>query len=120
VNAYTSSTPLNDATESRAIQTVLDESASAIPVTGTKPYYGHVLDASGAIEIAISCLTLRHGWTPPTLNFERPGEGCELDYVTGQGRAGMIRTVLTNSFGFGGINASLVLSAPHAREERPA
>ena len=75
VNAYTSSTPLNDATESRAIQTVLDESASAIPVTGTKPYYSHVLGASGEIEVTISCLTLRHGWIPPTLNFERPGEG---------------------------------------------
>ena len=119
VNAHGSSTPLNDATESRAIQTVLGERESAIPVTGTKPYYGHALGASGAIEVAISCLTLLHGWIPPTLNFEEPGEGCELDYVPGQGRAGVIRTVLTNSFGFGGINASLALSAPRARAEHP-
>ena len=119
VNVHGSSTPLNDATESRAIQTVLGERERAIPVTGTKPYYGHALGASGAIEVAISCLTLLHGWIPPTLNFEEPGEGCELDYVPGQGRAGVIRTVLTNSFGFGGINASLALSAPRARAEHP-
>ena len=75
VNAHASSTPLNDATESRTIQTVLGESAGAITVTGTKPYYSHVLGASGEIEVTISCLTLRHGWIPPTLNFERPGEG---------------------------------------------
>ena len=81
VNAHGSSTPLNDATESRAIQTVLGGRARAIPVTGTKPYYGHALGASGAIEAAISCLTLLHGWIPPTLNLEEPGEGGELDYV---------------------------------------
>ena len=111
VNAHASSTPLNDGTESQALLEVLGERARQIPVSGTKPYYGHALGASGAIETAIACLTIARGWIPPTLNFEAPGEGCELDYVPGTGRAATVRTALTNSFGFGGINASLVLSA---------
>jgi 3-oxoacyl-[acyl-carrier-protein] synthase II len=111
VNAHASSTPLNDGTESQALLAVLGERARAIPVSGTKPYYGHALGASGAIEAAIACLTIARGWIPPTLNLEAPGEGCELDYVPGTGRAATVRTALTNSFGFGGINASLVLSA---------
>ncbi len=112
VNAHASSTPLNDVTESQAIHTVLGERAREVPVSGTKPYYGHSLGASGAIEAAISCLVIKHGWVPPTLNFERAGDGCELDYVSGEGRAKRVRAVLTNSFGFGGVNASLVLSEP--------
>lgn len=112
VNAHGSSTVLNDATESQAIRTVLGERARAVAVSGTKPYYGHALGASGAIEAAVSCLAIERGWIPPTLNLEKPGEGCELDYVAGEGRAQRVRAVLTNSFGFGGINASLVLSAP--------
>ena len=111
VNAHGSSTPLNDATESLALLSVLGERARQIPVSGTKAYYGHALGASGAIETAITCLTLSRGWVPPTLNHESPGEGCELDYVPGAGRASSVQTALTNSFGFGGINASLVLSA---------
>jgi 3-oxoacyl-[acyl-carrier-protein] synthase II len=96
---------------------VLGERGRRIPVSGTKPYYGHSLGASGAIEAAISCLALNRGWIPPTLNHERPGDGCDLDYVPGEGRSAHIRAVLTNSFGFGGINASLVLSAPRAPED---
>ncbi len=111
VNAHGSSTPLNDATESLALLSVLGERARQIPVSGTKAYYGHALGASGAIETAITCLTLSRGWVPPTLNHESPGEGCDLDYVPGAGRAASVQTALTNSFGFGGINASLVLSA---------
>lgn len=116
VNAHASSTQLNDVTESRAIHAVLGEHAREIPVSGTKPYYGHSLGASGAIEAAISCLVIHHGWVPPTLNFEQAGEGCELDYVAGPGRVASVGTVLTNSFGFGGINASLVISAPRPAE----
>ncbi len=111
VNAHASSTPLNDVTESKALCAVLGERAQAIPVSGTKPYYGHALGASGAIEAAISCLAIARGWVPPTLNLEMPGEGCELDYVPNTGRDGPVGTALTNSFGFGGINASLVLAA---------
>jgi 3-oxoacyl-[acyl-carrier-protein] synthase II len=111
VNAHASATPLNDGTESQALLAVLGDRARSIPVSGTKPYYGHALGASGAIETAIACLTIARGWVPPTLNFEAPGEGCELDYVPGAGRAATVRHALTNSFGFGGVNASLVLSA---------
>ena len=81
-------------------------------MTGTKPYHGHALGASGAIEVGITCLTIRDGWVPPTLNLEEPGEGCDLDYVTGEGRTQEVRAALTNSFGFGGINAVLLLTAP--------
>lgn len=114
VNAHASSTPLNDATESRALRAVLGERADRVAVNGTKPYHGHALGASGAIEAAITCLAIRDGWIAPTLNLEEPGEGCDLDYVDGEGRAVRVETALTNSFGFGGINASLVLRAPGA------
>ncbi|MCZ6792766.1 MAG: beta-ketoacyl-[acyl-carrier-protein] synthase II, partial [Planctomycetota bacterium] len=112
VNAHASSTSLNDAAETKAIRTALGSHADVVPVTGTKPYHGHALGASGAIELAVSCLSLREGWIPPTLNLEEPGEGCDLDYVTGTGRDSALRTVISNSFGFGGINAVLLLTAP--------
>ena len=111
INAHASSTPLNDATESMAIRSALGARADAVTVTGTKPYHGHALGASGAIELGIACLSIRDGWVPPTLNLDEPGEGCDLDYVTGSGRDQAVRTVLSNSFGFGGINAVVCLSA---------
>jgi len=111
VNAHASSTPLNDSVESLAIRLVLGEHADRVSVSGTKPFYGHALGASGAIEAAIACLSIRDGWAPPTLNLDEPGDGCDLDYVNGDGRAQVITTVLSNSFGFGGINAALVLRA---------
>jgi len=111
VNAHGSSTPLNDSTESLAIRTVLGEHADRVSVSGTKPYYGHALGASGAIEVAIACLAIERSWAPPTLNLMTAGEGCDLDYTGAHGREQAVRTVLSNSFGFGGINASLVLSA---------
>lgn len=110
VNAHGSSTPLNDPAETLAIRTVLGPRADAVPVSSTKPYYGHALGASGAIEAAICSLALRDGWIPPTLNLDAPGDGCDLDYVPSEGRDAALRHVVTNSFGFGGINASLVLS----------
>ncbi|MGV3710783.1 MAG: beta-ketoacyl-ACP synthase II [Gemmatimonas sp.] len=109
VNAHGSSTPLNDPTETLAIKQTLGDHAHSIPVSSTKGYYGHALGASGAIETAISALAIDRGWIPPTLNLVTPGEGCDLDYVPGHGRELSPRTVLKNSFGFGGINASLVL-----------
>jgi 3-oxoacyl-[acyl-carrier-protein] synthase II len=83
-------------------------------VSGTKAYYGHALGASGAIEAAVCALAIRDGWIPGTLNLEQAGEDCDLDYVSGEGRSQPLRHVISNSFGFGGINASLVLSAPEA------
>ena len=114
VNAHGSSTPLNDSTETLAIRSVLGDRAYQIPVSGTKAYYGHALGASGAIETAVTALALHRGWVPPTLNLERAGDGCDLDYVPSEGRPQRLRGAITNSFGFGGINASLVLSAWNA------
>jgi len=111
VNAHGSSTPLNDPTESSAIRSALGPHADRVPITATKPYHGHALGASGAIEIGISCLSLRESWIPPTLNFSEPGEGCDLDYVTGEGRDAALNTVLSNSFGFGGINAVILVTS---------
>lgn len=119
VNAHGSSTPLNDSTESQALRRLLGEHADGVSVSGTKPFYGHALGASGAIELAIACLSLRHQWAPPTLNLDEPGEGCDLDYVGAEGRDQKIRTLLSNSFGFGGINASVALSAPEAPTPKP-
>jgi 3-oxoacyl-[acyl-carrier-protein] synthase II len=112
VNAHGSSTSLNDVTESLAVRSALGAHADRVSVTGTKPYHGHALGASGAIEIGITCLAIRDGWIPPTLNLEEPAEGCDLDFVTGSGRDGAVRAALSNSFGFGGINAVLLLTAP--------
>lgn len=109
VNAHGSSTPLNDPTETLAIKEALGEAAFRIPVSGTKGYYGHALGASGAFEAAICALVLQRGWIPPTINLNVPGEGCDLDYVPRQGRVAAVEVALSNSFGFGGINASLVL-----------
>lgn len=111
VNAHGSSTPLNDSTESGTIRDLLGPHAERVKVNGTKPFYGHALGASGAIETGICALVIREGWIPPTLNLTDPGEGCDLPYVRGTGVECRPRVVLTNSFGFGGINASLVLTA---------
>ena len=109
VNAHGSSTPLNDPTETRAIRSVFGDYAAKLPVSSTKAYYGHALGASGAMEAAICALSLERGWLPPTLNFDQPGEGCDLDYIPGDGREKSVDYILSNSFGFGGINAALVL-----------
>ena len=108
VNAHGSSTPLNDPTETRAIKSVFGDHAAALQVSSTKAYYCHALGASGAIEAAICALSLERGWLPPTLNLENPADGCDLDYIPGAGRDASVEYVLSNSFGFGGINAALV------------
>jgi 3-oxoacyl-[acyl-carrier-protein] synthase II len=111
VNAHGSGTPLNDSTETLAIKQVLGGHAYRIPVSATKAMHGHALGATGAIEAAGSFLSLRHGYVPPTINLDAPDESCDLDYVPGNGREMRLRYVLSNSFGFGGINASLVFGA---------
>jgi 3-oxoacyl-[acyl-carrier-protein] synthase II len=108
VNAHGSSTPLNDPTETSAIKQVFGDWAYRVPVSGTKGYYGHALGASGAVEAAICALSLTHEWLPPTINLEQPDSGCDLDYIPGVGRDKGVEYMLSNSFGFGGINASLV------------
>jgi 3-oxoacyl-[acyl-carrier-protein] synthase II len=108
INAHASSTPLNDSTETRAIKMVFGERASQIPISGTKSMHGHALGASGAIEAAICMLALRWDYLPPTINLDDPDPECDLDYVPHRGRQQRVNYILSNSFGFGGINASLV------------
>src|SRR5256886_2368586 len=109
INAHGSSTPLNDSTETTAIKQVFGEHAYRLSVSGTKGYYGHALGASGAIEAAICALAGAPRLLPPTINLERPDPACDLDCMRGEGRTAAPEVVLTNSFGFGGINAALVL-----------
>ena len=109
VNAHGSSTPLNDTTETMAIKSVMGERAYNVPVSGTKGYYGHALGASGAIETAICALALDREWLPPTINLQVADAACDLNFLPGTGRTERVEHILTNSFGFGGINAALVL-----------
>ncbi|MEO8337822.1 MAG: beta-ketoacyl-ACP synthase II [bacterium] len=109
VNAHGSSTPLNDPTETLAMKTTFGEHAKKLQVSSTKGYYGHALGASGAIELAITALALDQRWLPPTLNHDAPAEGCDLDYIPNHGRDCDVEYALSNSFGFGGINAAVVL-----------
>ncbi len=109
INAHGSSTPLNDSTETRAIKTVFGDHARRIPISGTKSMHGHALGASGAIEAAICMLALRYLYLAPTINLDDPDPECDLDYIPHRGRSQRVDHVLTNSFGFGGINASLAL-----------
>jgi 3-oxoacyl-[acyl-carrier-protein] synthase II len=109
INAHASSTPLNDPTETAAIKRVFGDHAYRLSVSGTKGYYGHALGASGAIEAAICALALARGWLPPTINLEHPDPQCDLDCLPGGGRSASPAAVVSNSFGFGGINAALVL-----------
>jgi len=109
VNAHGSSTPLNDPTETRAIKDVFGDDAYSIRVSGTKGYYGHSLGASGAIETAISALAIEREWLPPTINLSVADEACDLNFLPGTGEDRRVEHILTNSFGFGGINAALVL-----------
>ena len=109
VNAHASSTQLNDSAETMSIKEVLGERATRIPVSGTKGYHAHPLGATGAIEAALCALALDRQWVPPTINFQNPDPTCDLDIVPNHGRAARLEYVLSNSFGFGGINACVVL-----------
>jgi 3-oxoacyl-[acyl-carrier-protein] synthase II len=109
VNTHGSSTPLNDSTETMAIKQVLGDRAYRIPMSGTKGYYGHALGASGAIEMAICALAMEREWLPPTVNLQVADKACDLNFLPRTGRKERVEHILTNSFGFGGINAALVL-----------
>ena len=112
VNAHGSSTPLNDATEVIAIRKALGARAEQAPVTGTKGLHGHALGASGAIEAAIACLAIQRGFVPGTANLRTPDPACDLLHLPDGGEQREIGVALSNSFGFGGINACLVLGHP--------
>ncbi len=111
INAHGTSTPLNDLYETRAMKTVFGEHARKIPISSTKSMTGHLLGGAGGIETVFTALTILEGIIPPTINFDHPGEECDLDYVPNKARRAKVRYALSNSFGFGGTNASLILGA---------
>jgi 3-oxoacyl-[acyl-carrier-protein] synthase II len=110
INAHATGTPLGDAAETLAIKQVFGERARRIPVSSTKPFHAHALGASGAIEMAVCALALEHDYLPPTLNLREPDPECDLDFIPERGRPERAHRILSNSFGFGGVNVSLVLA----------
>ncbi|MDI5939957.1 beta-ketoacyl-ACP synthase II [Micromonospora sp. DH15] len=116
VNAHATSTKMADIAETVAIRRAFGVYAAALPVSSTKSMTGHLLGAAGALEAAICALALRHQWIPPTVNHQVPDPECDLDYVPNVGRSRQVRAALSNSFAFGGHNASLVFRR-HQPEE---
>jgi len=110
INAHGTSTPLGDRAESDAIKTVFGEHAYRLAVSSTKSMTGHLLGSAGSTEAIFTVLAMRDGIAPPTINLEHPGEGCDLDYVPNSARDMQIDVALSNSFGFGGTNGTLVFS----------
>lgn len=111
INAHASSTQLNDANETACIKEVFGSHARKLAVTGTKPYTAHPLGATGAIEAALCALAIHEGYIPPTLSWETPDPKCDLDIVPNKGRSQKLHYVMSNAFGFGGINSCIVLGA---------
>ncbi len=111
INAHGTSTPLNDASENKAIKKVFGEHAYNLAISSTKSMTGHLLGGAGGIEAIYTVLTIKHGTIPPTINYETPDPECDLDYVPNEARQAKVRVAMSNSFGFGGTNASLVFKA---------
>lgn len=108
LNAHGTSTPLNDKSETAAVKAVFGEAAYDLVISSTKSMHGHLLGAAGAVEAVICIKALEHGIVPPTINYETPDPECDLDYVPNTARPKPIRTIMSNSFGFGGHNASII------------
>jgi 3-oxoacyl-[acyl-carrier-protein] synthase II len=109
INAHGTSTELNDLYESRAVKTVFKEHAYKLAISSTKSMTGHLLGGAGGIETVFSALSVYHDMIPPTINYENPAEECDLDYVPNVARQMPVNVAMTNSFGFGGTNATLIL-----------
>jgi 3-oxoacyl-(acyl-carrier-protein) synthase len=114
INTHGTSTPLGDPAETKAIKHVFGDHAYRIPASSTKSITGHLVGGAGAVETAICVNALRYGIVPPTINLDTPDPECDLDYVPHQAREAALEYVLTNSFGFGGHNATVVLKAYRA------
>jgi len=109
INAHGTSTPIGDKSETAAIKMAFGDHAYKLAVSSTKSMTGHLLGAAGGVEAVITGLTIYHGMIPPTINLERPDPECDLDYVPNRPRKADVRTAISNSFGFGGHNATIVL-----------
>ena len=109
INAHGTSTQLNDVYETKAIKSVFKEKASSIAVSSTKSMTGHLLGGAGGIETVFTALAISDGIIPPTINLDHPDEECDLDYVPNKARKMVVQSAMTNSFGFGGTNATLIL-----------
>jgi len=108
INAHGTSTVINDVSETKAIKAALGEHSKNVPVSSNKSMIGHLLGAAGGVEAIFTVLTIRDGIVPPTINYNTPDPECDLDYVPNIARKGQVNVALSNSFGFGGINATLV------------
>jgi 3-oxoacyl-[acyl-carrier-protein] synthase II len=111
VNAHGTGTPLNDRSETRAIKLAMGDHAHRVPISSTKSMTGHMLGAAGVVEAVVCVQAMREGLIPPTINYENPDPDCDLDYVPNQARKVAVRTAMSNSFGFGGHNATIILRA---------
>jgi 3-oxoacyl-[acyl-carrier-protein] synthase II len=109
INAHGTATILNDVSETKAIKAALGEQSKKVPVSSNKSMFGHLLGAAGSVEAIFTVLTIRDNIIPPTINYDTPDPECDLDYVPNIARKAQVNTALSNSFGFGGINATLVL-----------
>jgi 3-oxoacyl-[acyl-carrier-protein] synthase II len=120
INAHGTSTDLNDKSETQAIKTVFGAHSYKLAVSSTKSMTGHLLGGAGGVEAAFTVLTLRRGIIPPTINYENPDPDCDLDYVPNISRRADVGVALSNSFGFGGTNATLVFRRYDSGSGRPA
>jgi 3-oxoacyl-[acyl-carrier-protein] synthase II len=109
INAHGTSTPLNDQYETEAIKSVFGEHSSRLAVSSTKSMTGHLLGATGGVEAIFTAKALETGILPPTINLDQPDPACDLDYVPHSARRRDIQIAMSNTFGFGGVNASILL-----------
>jgi 3-oxoacyl-[acyl-carrier-protein] synthase II len=109
INAHGTSTPLGDQAETAAIKSVFGPHARAVSISSTKSQLGHLLGASGGVELVLTLLALRDNVIPPTINLEHPDPACDLDYTPREPRQRQLQNAMSNSFGFGGHNASIIV-----------